>query len=72
MNDVIGILNIYFVGSSDNNNNVNLVQARAVKPSKQVNLINLELKLDNKDLDTSKLQLLSVLAQNPTFLGRVG
>ena len=25
MNDVIGILNIYFVGSSDNNNNVNLV-----------------------------------------------
>ena len=25
MNDVIDILNIYFVGSSDNNNNVNLV-----------------------------------------------
>ena len=46
MNDVIGILNIYFVGSSDNNNNVNLVQARAAKPSKQVNLINRELKLD--------------------------
>ena len=25
MNDDIGILNVYFVGSSDNNNNVNLV-----------------------------------------------
>ena len=71
MDDVIGIYmfvqQLYYCQQC-----FNLVQTRAAKPSKQVNLINLELKLDNKDSDASKLQLLSVLTQNPTFLGRVG